>query len=97
MEKKKTENQSDKDLIAKLREMGEDCPSELLDLLEATQSIWRKAVLKQFINDYIWKQKISNKLKWISRQQKAIIGLLIALFMILISLLLSNLPIIVGA
>ena len=67
--------------ILKMFENG-DCPSELLDLLDDSQSKWRKGVIKEFIINHLWKKNVENKLKWISREQKAIIGLLLTLITI---------------
>jgi hypothetical protein len=61
----------------------EDCPAELLDLMESSQSTWRKGVIKQFILDHIWKQNMEGKIKWINREQAAIIALLVALLLII--------------
>ena len=58
---------------------GEDCPAELMDLLESTESKWRRGVIKEFIQDHLWKRDVENKMKWISRENKAILTLLVVL------------------
>ncbi len=56
---------------------GEEYPSlALLDLLESTPVKWRKAVIKSFLADHVWKTEIENKLKWLTRENVAIITLL---------------------
>lgn len=61
-----------------------DCPVELLDLLEASQSKWRKAVVKQFIDQHEWRTKVEGKLERIKWQLAAIIGFLVAIFFLLL-------------
>lgn len=54
-----------------------DCPSELIDLLEAKPSEWRRGVVKQFIEGYLMRKKIENKLKKLDWELTSIIGVLI--------------------
>lgn len=56
-----------------------DCPAELLDLMEESQSKWRKGVVKEFILDHIWRKEIEGKLKRLSLENKGIIALLVTL------------------
>ena len=66
---------------------GEDYPTlTLLDLLEATPLKWRKAVIKSFVVDRLWKTEIENKLKRLTKENAAIIGLLSALIAIVIKI-----------
>lgn len=61
---------------------GEAYPTHLLDLLEASKNKWRKGIIKEFILDYVWKCNVENKLKKISRENKAVIALLTALLLV---------------
>lgn len=71
-------NNDDFDKI--LKSLGkDDCPAELIDLLEASQSKWRKGLVKEFILDHIWKKNVENKLKRLSRENKGIMLLLVGL------------------
>lgn len=61
---------------------GEDFPTlALLDLLEANKPEWRKAVIKAFVIDRLWKNTVEGKLKRLGRENAAIIGLLSALIL----------------
>ena len=59
-----------------------DCPSELIDLLEETPSKWRRGVIKEFISDHLWKKAIEDKIRSLSRENKAIIALLTILVIV---------------
>lgn len=59
-----------------------DCPAELLNLLDESQSKWRKGVIKEFISDHLWKKKVEGKLKRLSRENKAIMTLLTTLIIL---------------
>ena len=62
---------------------GENYPSlALLDLLESNKPEWRRAVIKSFVKDHVWKTEIENKLKRITTENAAIIGLLATLITI---------------
>lgn len=95
--KREKNNMSDEEFMKLIDKVGEDCPAELLDLLEVSQSKWRRAVVKQFILDHLWKKDVEKKLKWISRENKFIIGLLVTLFITLLSILIPFiLPLMAG-
>ncbi len=70
-------DENDEELLKLLKDG--DCPAELIDLLEASQSKWRKGVIKQFIADHLWKKTIEHKLKTLGRENKAALTLLVAL------------------
>ena len=62
---------------------GENYPSLiLLDLMESSKAEWRKAIIKSFLIDRVWKNEIENKLKRLTRENVAIIGLLTALIVL---------------
>lgn len=69
-----TENGEDKELLELLRALGGDCPSELIDLLDESQSKWRKGVIKEFISDHIWKKGVNKELAYLKRMVWAIFG-----------------------
>lgn len=70
---------------------GEDYPSlALLDLLESNKPEWRRAIIKSFLADRLWKKDIENKLKRLTKENVAIIGLLSALILIAIRNILSG-------
>lgn len=56
-----------------------DCPAQLLDLIDSKRAIWRRALIKEFVEDYVWKRKTNTKLKKISNENKIVIGLLLTL------------------
>jgi len=60
-----------------LKDLKNDCPTELLDLLDVTPKRWRLAVAKQFIDDHKWKIKMEAKIRILSWQNTGIIGILV--------------------
>lgn len=54
----------------------EDCPSELIELFDASKSEWRKAIIKQFIELHEWRQDVTRKLTKINRYEKLILAVL---------------------
>lgn len=66
---------TDKELLKNLE--GGDCPAELIDLLEGSQSKWRKGVIKQFIADHIWKTKQEKDITHIKRLVWAIFSIVV--------------------
>lgn len=52
----------------------EDCPAELIDLYESTESQWRKGVIKEFIQDHIWKKGVDKELTYLKKMVWAIFG-----------------------
>jgi len=70
-EKKEFEEEKYLEYIKKM-----DCPSELIDLLEATPSKWRRGVIKQFIEGYLRGKKIESKLRKLDWEVKSILAVL---------------------
>jgi len=66
---------------------GEEYPSlALLDLLESNKPEWRRAIIKSFLVDRVWKTDIENKLKRLTRENVAIITLLSGLIALAIKI-----------
>jgi len=66
-----------------------DCPQALLDLLDASPKKWRVGVAKQFIEQHNWQIKIEatiSKIKW---RQAGELGLLLAIFLMLLKMALG--------
>jgi len=62
---------------------GTDFPAFILiDLIDSGKPEWRRAVIKSFVADKEWKTKIEDKIKLLTKENAAIIGLLSALVLI---------------
>jgi len=58
-------NKEKKELLELLK--SGDCPAELLDLLDSSESKWRKGVIKEFIGDHLWKKGIDKDVSQIKK------------------------------
>ena len=66
---------------------GTDFPAFILiDLIDSGKPEWRRAVIKAFLADHEWKNKIENKIKLVTKENATIIGLLTGLIAIAIKI-----------